>query len=118
MNVGLIFNFSYPRLASLIKQHRIIQHRANTAQNLLRMLNHAHLDCIVVNPLVARWHLRNQADLSPDDFAFSDAQLESAPCRFAFTPGERWKPFITRFNKRLAAMKKDGRLDAILARYQ
>lgn len=118
LNVGLIFSFRYPRLDPLIRQGVITPHRADNSQNLLRMLNHGRLDCIVINPLVARWHLRHQADLSPDDFVFSDTQLDSAPCRFAFTPGKRWQPFIARFNKRLADMKKDGRLDAIVARYR
>lgn len=118
LNVGLVFGFRYPRLDPLISQGAITPHRANNSQNLLRMLDHGHLDCIVINPLVARWHLRNQADLSPNDFAFSDRKLDNASCRFGFTPGKRWKPFIARFNKRLADMKKDGRLDAIMDRYR
>ena len=118
LNVGLTFGFLYPKLDPLIREGRFTAHRANNSHNLLRMLCHGHIDCAVVNPLVARWHLRNQADLNPDDFVFNDKPLDNAPCRFAFTAGERWKPFIARFNERLAAMKKDGRLKAIVARYQ
>ena len=118
LNVGLIFSFHYPRLTPLIDRGQITEHRANNSQNLLRMLNHGHIDCAVINPLVTRWQLRNQTDLSPADFAFSDTPLDNASCRFAFTRGERWKPFIARFNRQLAKMKEDGRLDAIVARYR
>ena len=118
LNVGLVFSFRYPRLDPLLSRNEFIEHRANNSQNLLRMLNHGHLDCAIINPLVARWQLRTQTDLSPDDFTFSKIPLDSAPCRFAFTPGEHWKPFIARFNERLAIMKEDGTLDAILARYR
>ncbi len=35
-----------------------------------------------------------------------------------FTPKQNWGPFIEIFNKELAAMKDDGRLNAIISKYQ
>ncbi len=118
LNVGLILGFIYPKLDPLIHKGIITAHRAKHAENLLRMLNHGHIDCAVVNSQVARWIISNQSDLSLDDFSFSKTTLGNAPCRFAFTKDDKWRPFIRQFNNHLAQMKKDGRLAAIIAHYQ
>lgn len=118
VDVGLMFSYRYPKLEPLINRHFLTTHRAGSVYNLLRMVCHGHVDCAVVNPLVARWLIRNHQDLDLHDFTFSETVLDSAPMRFAFIKGDRWKPFIARFNAILKKMKKDGRLDEIIASYQ
>jgi hypothetical protein len=44
--------------------------------------------------------------------------IESGFGGFMFTAKRNWAPFIEMFNNELSAMKADGRLDAIVQKYQ
>ncbi|MEF2231843.1 MAG: transporter substrate-binding domain-containing protein [Pseudodesulfovibrio sp.] len=116
--VGIIEGFKYPKLAAFIDNGAIKAVRAAGVADLLSLLMHGKIDCAVVNGPAAKWAIRNRGDINSDDLVFSRTPLDSAPLRFAFTGGDKWKPFIARFNAELAEMKKNGRLSAILSRYQ
>lgn len=118
LHVGLVHGYGYPKLMPLIQKGAIIEYRTSNTLNLLRMVSRGHVECAVVNPLVARWIISLHDELSLGTFHFSQTPLDNAAFRFAFTRDDRLKPFIERFNRRLAEMKRSGRLNAIVARYR
>jgi len=116
--VGLVQGFKYPKLADLADSGAFTVVRAASVEELLLLLMRGKVDCAVANPTVAKWVLRNRGDITRQDVVFDRNSVNSAPCRFAFTGGDKWASFVARFNEELAAMKKDGRLAAILNHYQ
>ncbi len=116
--VGLVEGFKYPELAELIDNKGFTAVRATTVEDLLLMVMRGKLECAVVNPTVAKWVIRNRGDITRQDLSFSPKTVDNTPVRFAFTGGGKWTDFIAGFDKELAAMKKDGRLAAILNHYQ
>ncbi|MDD3311855.1 transporter substrate-binding domain-containing protein [Pseudodesulfovibrio sp.] len=116
--VGLVRGFKYPKLAELVDAGAFTAVRAASVEELLLLLMRGTIECAVVNPTVAKWVLRNRDDIAPGDVVLDRNPVDGAPCRFAFTGGDKWASFVARFNEELAAMKKDGRLAAILNHYQ
>lgn len=118
LNVGVVHGYTYPKLEDSFQDGSIRRHNANSTENLLCMLDHGHVDAILTNPIVANWIIRQTPTLERDRFLYSTTPLDSAPYRFAFTKGWNSQPFINFFNAELKAMKKDGRLQAIINKYQ
>ena len=116
--VGVITGFKYPTLTPLIDNGAVRAMRATNVEELLILLMQGRIDCAVVNGPAVKWVIKHRGDINPGDVAFSRKPLDTAPLRFAFTGGDRWKPFVERFNAELAAMRQDGRLAAILNHYQ
>lgn len=118
MNVGVIHGYVYPTLDKLFETGTVHRHTAFNTRNLLFMLARKHVDAIVSTPHVARWILSIEPKLNAEDFAFCRTPVDSAPYAFAFTKTKEWRPFITKFNAELEAMRQDGRLDTILQKYR
>lgn len=118
LNVGAVHGYSYPKLQDSFDDGSIRRHDAMNTENLLSMLDHGHVDAILTNPIVANWIIRNCTTLQRDRFLYSATPLDSASYRFAFTKGWNSQPFIDVFNAELRAMKRDGRLQAIVNKYQ
>ena len=116
--VGVISGFKYPSLTPLIDSGAVRAMRASNVEELLILLMHDRIDCAVANGPAAKWVIKRRGDIGPEDVVFSRTPLNTAPLRFAFTGGDKWKPFVARFNAELAAMRQDGRLSAILNHYQ
>ena len=116
--VGVVTGFKYPSLTPLIDSGAVRAVRATTVEELLILLMQGRIDCAVANGPVAKWVIKRRGDINPENVVFSRKPLDTAPLRFAFTGGDKWKPFIKRFNAELAAMRQDGRMAAILNHYQ
>jgi len=116
--VGIISGFKYPKLTELVDSGEVKAVSANNVGELLILLLHERIDCFVGNGPVTKWEIKRRGDINPEDVGFSRTPLDSAPLRFAFTGGDKWKEFVARFNEELASMKQDGRLSVILSRYQ
>ena len=117
-NICVVHGYAYPTLDPLFEEGVIQRQKAPTVLHMLRMLDRGHVEGAICNRFVAEWVLREDETLRPDDFAYSEVPVDSAPYRFAFTRARDWSGFITRFNQVLAAMRLDGRLDVILNRYK
>jgi polar amino acid transport system substrate-binding protein len=118
LSIGVIHGFHYPVLSRAMAAGTVNTHEARDTEAVLRMLLRGHVDAVVTNRAVAEWIIRNRADLHAGDFVFAAKPIDSAPYRFAFFKSGQWQRFAELFNAELAAMKRDGRLDSILARYR
>lgn len=116
--IGTVYGFTYPSLEEAFASDLIHHHTAKDTESTLRMVQRAHLDGAVTNRHVAEWIVRNQPDMEPGEFAYSKTIIGSAPYRFAFNNDPKWEEFVKCFNRELAAMKSDGRLQAIFDKYK
>jgi polar amino acid transport system substrate-binding protein len=116
--IGCVLGYRYPVLKPFFASDKIKRVNAPNSRSMLLMLSRGRTDAAVVNKNVALWLMEDTFELSGNDFEFADHPLETAPYAFAFTQKKEWKPFIAHFNRELAAMKKDGRLQAILDKYR
>lgn len=118
LNIGVIHGFQYPALEKDFNSGTIKRHEAKNTKSILGMVLRGHIDAAVTNRHVADWLIRNNKELINEDFSFSSQSIDSAPYRFAFSRKPCWEEFIEQFNQELSRMKKDGRLEAIFARYR
>lgn len=117
-SIGTMHGYVYPTLDRLIESGAIRTYTATCTKHLLLMLARKHVDGIVTPRHVAEWIIRNDPELDSAVFAFSEKPVDSAPYGFAFVRGKGWEPFIETLNHELAAMRRDGRLKAILNKYR
>jgi polar amino acid transport system substrate-binding protein len=118
LSIGVIHGFHYPAISRAVAAGTVTTYPARDTEAALRMLQRGHVDTVVTNRAVAEWIIRNRSDLHAADFVFAAKPIDSAPYRFAFFKSGQWQRFAELFNAELAAMKRDGRLDRILARYR
>ncbi len=115
--IGAILGYRYPLLEPYFADGRIERDDVKKDSLMLGKLLRGRDDAAVINRLVALWVIRQNPEFK-GQFAFSAKPVGEAGCRFMFTAKQDWGPFIEVFNKELAAMKADGRLDAIIQNYQ
>ena len=115
--IGTILGYRYPLLEPYFGNGRIKRDDVKKDSLMLRKLLRNRDDAAIINKLVAFWVMRQNPELK-GKFDFSDKPVGKAGCRFMFTTKGDWQPFIQTFNQELALMKTDGRLDAILQKYQ
>lgn len=117
-SIGSVYGFSYPALDEAFASGTIHHHTSKDTESILRMVQRGHIDGAVTNRHVAEWIIRNQPDMTLSEFVFSSTPIGSAPYRFAFCNTPKWMRFLADFNRELASMKEDGRLQSILERYK
>jgi polar amino acid transport system substrate-binding protein len=115
-SVAAIKGFIYPELEAHFGPGRIERVDVASPFTMLELLALGRVDAALVNGAETRWLMRT-------DWRLKGFRLDPRPCghadyRFVFTRDDAWKPFIAEFNARLARMKKDGSLDAILDSYR
>ncbi len=115
--IGTILGYRYPLLEPHFADGRIERDDVKKDSLMLRKLLRNRDDAAVINKLVAFWVMRQNPELK-GKFDFSENPVGRAGCRFMFATGRDWTSFIETFNKELALMKSDGRLDSILQKYQ
>lgn len=116
--VGTILGFNYPTLQPMFEKKTIKRTNAKSTESLMRMVQRGHIDVAVTNQFVAEWIIRNNTDMTANDYIIADTPVDSAPYRFAFTRAKDFSHVIDAFNRELAAMRQDGRLQAIIERYK
>jgi polar amino acid transport system substrate-binding protein len=115
--IGAILGYRYPLLEPYFADGRIKRDDVKKDSLMLAKLLRGRDDAAIINKFVAYWVIRQNPEFK-DKFAFSEKPVGEAGCRFMFTPKQNWGPFIEAFNKELTSMKGDGRLDAIVRKYQ
>ena len=115
--MGAILGYRYPLLEPYFADGRINRDDVKKDSLMLAKLLKGRDDAAIINKLVAFWVIRQHPEFK-GTFAFSEKPVGKAGCRFMFTPKQSWGPFIEIFNNELAAMKEDGRLEAIVRKYQ
>ncbi len=115
--IGAILGYRYPLLVPYFADGRINRDDVKKDSLMLAKLLKGRDDAAIINKHVALWVIRQNPEFK-GKFAFSEKPVGTAGCRFMFTPKQSWGPFIEIFNKELAAMKGDGRLEAIIRKYQ
>ena len=115
--IGAILGYRYPLLEPYFADGRIKRDDVKKDSLMLRKLLRGRDDAAIINKLVAFWVIQQNPEFK-GQFGFSDKPVGKAGCGFMFTAKRNWAPFIEMFNNELSAMKADGRLDAIVQKYQ
>jgi polar amino acid transport system substrate-binding protein len=115
--IGAILGYRYPLLEPYFADGRIKRDDVKKDSLMLAKLLKGRDDAAIINKLVAFWVIRQNPEFR-GKFAFSEKAVGKAGVCFMFTTKQNWGPFIETFNKELTAMKTDGRLDAIVRKYQ
>lgn len=116
--IGCVFGYRYPKLEPFFASQKLKRANAPNSKAMLLMLARGRTEAAVANKNVALWLMGTTFELNRNDFEFSEKPLGTAPYAFAFSRTKRWERFIALFNRELAAMKKDGRFQAILEKYR
>lgn len=115
-SVFAYLGFSYPALEPHLSNGAI--DRIDAKSNLVmlqRMLRRPdRFAGALMNESVGLWVIKQQG--MKGKFVVSKKAVGEVPYRLMF--GKRWAGFVKQFNQRLQQMKADGRLAAILDRYQ
>ena len=114
--IGAIFGYKYPTIETLFSSGKIKRQDIMSTSLLLKVLQLGRINAIITNKFVAQWIINNDPALSHDMFRLGP-QIAEAGYRFLFSMNDDWSPFIVQFNKELARMKTDGRLQEILDKY-
>lgn len=117
-HVAAIESFVYPALESHFRQKNIYRVNVSFPCTMLDLLEYERVDAAIVNRAETKWLMRFRPDLGIDRFRMDETPLGSAEYRYLFTRKQDWQPFIDDFNQALRDMKKDGRLKAIIDKYQ
>jgi polar amino acid transport system substrate-binding protein len=88
---------------------------ARSHNSLWRMLRAGHIDAVILDDLTARWELAH-LDLE-DQVTGTNFVAAAAPAYFAFSRATVTEQQVHGFDAAVDAMRKDGTLPAILARY-
>jgi polar amino acid transport system substrate-binding protein len=118
MTVACIKGFVYPTLEDHFGPGGIIRMDAPSPEAMLELLVRGRADAVLVNRTEIEWILRMRRDLEPHRFRLGEPPVGTAPFRFVFPKNRGWEPLVAQFNRRLAAMRRDGSLKAILDRYR
>jgi len=114
--VGTILGYKYPSLETVFSTGKVSRHDIKSTPLLIHFLNLKRADVIISNKFVAEWVIKNDKRLTSNMFRFSPP-IAAAEFRFQCSNNHDWKPFILQFNKELAKMRADGRLQEILDKY-
>jgi polar amino acid transport system substrate-binding protein len=110
--------FVYPALQAHFRPEAIERIDTTSPEVMLELLTLGRADAAVVNRTEIEWILRTQKDLERHRFRIDPHPVDRALLRFLFPRGRGWEPMVGQFNRRLEAMREDGSLKAILARYK
>jgi polar amino acid transport system substrate-binding protein len=116
--VACIKGFVYPPLEGHFGPGRIMRIDATSPEAMLELLARGRADAVLVNHTEIRWIFRTNKDLDPHRFRVDPHPVGRALFRFLFPRDRGWEPMVDQFNRRLHAMRRDGSLTAILARYK
>ncbi len=112
--VGTHLGYSYPLLSPYFDSKKIMREDAGTEKSMLLMLQAGRTDAVVMNEMVALWLIKTEN--LQDQFTSSDTELDGYEYRLMF--GLRWSDFVAQFNRELARMKRDGRLERVISKYR
>ena len=117
-SIGTIKGFIYPALEPYFKDGRIRRVDCASPYTMLELVALHRIDAAVVNRIETLYLFRTEPNLHPERYRLDDTPCGVAWYRYLFPKGRGWNPLIGKLNKGLKAMMRDGRLDAILARYR
>ncbi|TGN41883.1 substrate-binding periplasmic protein [Marinobacter confluentis] len=107
--------YHYPALRPHFESGQIQRFDVSRDQDLfVYVLQGDELDAAIADRLVGQWILFNEG--MRNRFRVSPASLSEVGFRIMLRP--EWQSFARDFNRELAAMRKNGRIDAILADYR
>jgi polar amino acid transport system substrate-binding protein len=107
--------YHYPELKPHFDSGKIKRFDVSRDQDLfIYVLEGKVMDAAVADRLLGQWTLYSEG--IKDRFRASPATLSEAGLRVMVRP--EWQSFAEAFNKELAAMRKNGRIEAILASYR
>jgi polar amino acid transport system substrate-binding protein len=118
LRVAAMADFVYPALEPSFREGKIKRMDCGSPYNMLEMLDRGRVEAALVNRSETLWLFRNHPELRPERFRMDETPFDSAWYRFLLPRERGWEEYIPRINKRIAAMKRDGTLNAILDRYR
>ncbi|XXJ18324.1 substrate-binding periplasmic protein [Desulfovibrio caledoniensis] len=118
LRVAAMEDFVYPVLEPFFREGAIKRIDCGSPYQMLEMLDRGRVDAALVNRSETLWLFRNHPELRPERFRMDETPFDSAWYRFMLPRERGWEEYIPLFNKRIAAMKRDGSLKTILDRYR
>lgn len=118
LRVAVIGSFFYPGLDELVAAGLTDRVAVDSPYAMLELVDMGRADVAVVNRAETLWLFRTRPELRGERFGLSRAALDVSPYRFVFSKEKDWTTLIRRINERLAAMRADGSLEALLFRYR
>ena len=115
--VAAMDGFVYPALEPHFASYKITRRGVASPFAMLELVARERVDAALVNRSETQWLFRNRPDLGPERFVMDETPFDSAGYRYAFTKEGDWQPFIDAFNASLEEMKKNGKLQEILSKY-
>jgi len=107
--------YYFPALEPHFRSGRIERFNVPRDQDIfIYLLNNDELDAAIADRLVGQWLLMEQG--IQDEFRVSSSILSQSGFRLMLRPG--WQEFARAFNEKLAAMRAEGEIDAILSKYR
>jgi len=107
--------YVYPTLEPYFSEGRVNRFDVSQDRNMFRYLLHSkRFDAALTDRLVGRWILKTEG--LDEHFRSSGKSVSQYGFRLMLRPD--WTEFAQAFNKELATIRKNGELDAILARYR
>ncbi len=115
--IGTVVGYGYPLLKPYFVSGKIIREDAPRNSFMLKKVALKRTDAAIVNKFNAQWMIKNDPELQEGTFSFSKNNIGKAGYRFMFTSKHDWVPFVHFINQELARMKKNRRLEKIIAKY-
>lgn len=107
--------YVYPALEPYFQEGQINRFEASNERNMFRYLLHSEqFDAALADRLVGRWFLKNKGLI--DQFRCSEQSISRFGFRVMVRPD--WTDFVEAFNQELAAIRENGELAAIFAKYR
>lgn len=107
--------YNFPKLEPHFESGQIKRFNVPRDQDIfVYVLSDDDLDAAVADRLVGKWLLMEQD--SQDEFRVSSSTLSQSGFRLMLRPD--WQGFARAFNEKLASMRANGEIDAILAKYR
>ena len=114
--IGARIGWGYPKLESLFQSGSAVREDAATDKAMLSMLLLGRTDAATMNVHVLKWY-QSTNDRYRDEIAFAEPAIEDVGLRMYLSKQNDWRPFVKAFDAEISAMRKDGRLRAIIERY-
>jgi len=113
--IGTHLGYKYPMLDFHFEDNIIQRSDNNSEKSMLAMVLMMRTDAAIVNEIVGKWLIKKKPDWH-GKFNISKKDVGGFGYRIMFN--KSWKPFVTKFNQELSAMKKNGELERIISKYR
>jgi len=118
ISVATIRGFFYPPFEPHFGPGKITRVDVATPYAMLDLLERNRVAAALVNRAETEWMLHHTPSIDPSRFVLDKRDFDQAQYRFLFSRKSGRKALVAKIDKALTAMRRDGRLKAILDKYR